>query len=468
MWIWTARRAKSTSEREAPSLDRVRVLLVSTYELGHQPLHVASPAAALLAAGHEVRAVDLAVDDWDPSIVDDVDAVALSVPMHTATRLAADVAASVRARRPDLPICAYGLYATQVDGVDAVVAGEYEPALVRWAGGEPIGEPVQLGRSAYRLPVRDILPPVDRYARLMVDGQAQLAAAVEASHGCASRCRHCPVPVVYDGRTRIVDVDVVVGDVARLVDAGVQHITFADPDFLNAVHHSMRVVRAVHERFPALTFDITTKVELIRRHRHLWPELAELGCLFVVSAFECVDDTVLAILDKGHTAAEAAEAVGILRAAGIHVRPSLLPFTPWTTIESFRRLVEFVADHDLAANVEPVHWTIRLLLPKGSLLLDRPELAPHLGDYDADLLGYRWTPADPATDELHRELAALVERAVADEEPPADVFRRVAHAAGVDLGSKTIDDGAGRPRLSEAWFCCAEPTSTQREVVLRL
>ena len=41
----------------------MNVLLVSTYELGRQPLHVASPAAALLRAGHDVRALDLAVDD---------------------------------------------------------------------------------------------------------------------------------------------------------------------------------------------------------------------------------------------------------------------------------------------------------------------------------------------------------------------------------------------------------------------
>ena len=40
------------------------VLLLNTYELGHQPLHVASPAAALRAAGHEVRCVDLAVERW--------------------------------------------------------------------------------------------------------------------------------------------------------------------------------------------------------------------------------------------------------------------------------------------------------------------------------------------------------------------------------------------------------------------
>ena len=65
----------------------MRVLLVATYELGHQPGNLARPAARLRARGHEVRALDTSVEPWDPSLVDWADAVAFSVPMHTATRL---------------------------------------------------------------------------------------------------------------------------------------------------------------------------------------------------------------------------------------------------------------------------------------------------------------------------------------------------------------------------------------------
>jgi radical SAM superfamily enzyme YgiQ (UPF0313 family) len=444
----------------------VRVLLVSTYELGRQPVHLAVPAAALRARGHDVRMIDLAVDDWDPTAVDDVDALAVSVTMHTAARLAADVAASARARRPGLRSLAFGLYAGQTSGFDATVSGEYLPSLVAWVEGGPIAAPVVLTRAATPPPDRSGLPELDRYARLLVDGEARLAGAVEASRGCSSRCRHCPVPVVYDGRTRIVDLEAVLADVDALVEAGARHITFGDPDFLNAVHHSMRVVRALHERHPDITFDVTTKIELVLRHRDLWTEMAELGCLFVVTALECVDDDVLAILDKGHTRADASEAVGVLRAAGIDVRPSLLPFTPWTSLDGLVALIDFVATHDLAANVEPVHWTIRLLVPEGSLLLDGPELAPHLGRYDAAQLGYPWTAADPRVDELHARLAPMVERLVAEEASPVTVFRAVATEVATAAGTETsdldgLDEGSCRPRLSEAWFCCAEPTGSQ-------
>ena len=465
----------------------MRVLLVSTYELGHQPLHVASPAAALRRAGHQVRALDVSVEPWDPAVLAEVDAVAFSVPMHTAMRLAMRAAGAVRRERPGLPICFYGLYApvsrdlTVGRLADRVIAGEYEAALVAWvdglagaglAGGGPAGggpavrpdhDLIQLGRQEFQLPARDLLPPLERYAHLAVGGEERPVGYVEASHGCAHRCRHCPVPVVYDGRIRVVGADVVVADVAQLVAMGARHVTFGDPDFLNGAHHSRRVVQAVHRRFPDLTFDCTTKVEHILRHADVWAEWAAAGCLFVVSALESVNDAVLERLDKGHTTAEAAEAVALLRAHGIEVRPSFLPFTPWTTLDDLVDLLDFVAEHDLIGNVDPVQYTIRLLLPEGSLLLDRADLAPHLGGYDEERLTWTWSSPDPRLDALQADLAALVERGVAAgqsiEATFLDVNAMVRAAAGrpgpppPPAGRPRAGATGGRPRLTEPWFC---------------
>ncbi len=466
------------------------MLLISTYELGHQPVHLASPAAALRRAGHEVRALDLAVQPWDPDLVAWAGAVAFSVPMHTAMRLALAAATTVRHQQPGLPVCFYGLYAavsadaTLRATADRVIAGEYEPALLEWVDGleagsgpgagstspaapapTPVlpdtGATVHLGRSDFQVPARDLLPSLEHYAHLAVDGEERLVGAVEASHGCASRCRHCPVPTIYDGRIRVVGPEVVLADIAQLVAAGARHVTFADPDFLNGVHHSTRVVAAMHERFPPLTFDCTTKVELILRHRHIWPEMAAAGCLFVVSALESVNDEILARLDKGHTAAQAAEAIAVLRAHDIELRPSFLPFTPWTTPADLVDLVDFVAEHDLIANVDPVQYTIRLLVPEGSLLLGHPDMAVHLGPYDAERLSYPWTAADPRVDQLQARLAGQVEAALAAGEPPGSVYlavsRAVRRAAGAsEPGARELiaaGSTQGRPRLTEPWFC---------------
>jgi len=485
----------------------VRVLLVSTYELGHQPLHVASPAGALQRAGHDVRCADLAVEPLDPDTLSWAQAVACSVPMHTALRLARPVCAQIRARRPDMAVCLYGLYAG-LDGTDGAtpvadhaIGGEYEPALVAWVDGlaaadqartapgagisavsagatGPARTVVALGRGRFGLPARHLLPGLEHYARLAIGDELRLAGYVEASHGCAHRCRHCPVPVVYDGRTRLVSVDTVVADVAQLVAMGARHVTFGDPDFLNGPHHARRVVDAVHGAFPDLTFDITAKVEHILRDRTVWGQLGESGCLFVVSAFESANDDILEHLDKGHTAAEEVEAVAVLRAAGIEPRPSLLPFTPWSSARDVVDLLDLVARCDLVGNVDPVQFAIRLLVPPGSLLVTSGRLKDRVGTYDAEHLGWTWVSPDPRLDELHAQLSALAERAAAEGWSAPEAYDAVRATARGTLGT----DGPGvaprsegrlrsalrpeqRPRLTEAWFCCAEPSGAQMQFV---
>jgi len=462
----------------------VRALLLSAYELGHQPLHVAAPAGALVAAGHDVRCVDLALDSLPDDALDWADAVALSVPMHTALRLARATTARIRATHPGLAVCFYGLYAGVDDGApddagraDRAIVGEYEPALVAWFGAQAQKETrrvsVHLGRQRFGLPARQLLPPLDRYARLVTGDDTVLAGAVEASHGCAHRCRHCPVPVVYDGRTRVVGVEDVLADVAQLVSMGARHVTFADPDFLNGPHHARRVTAAVHGAFPALTFDVTVKVEHILAWRHLWSEFAAAGCLFVVSAFESASEAVLRHLDKGHTVADEIEAVRVVRAAGIEPRPSLLPFTPWTTAPDVLALLDLVARGDLIGNVDPVQYSIRLLVPPESLLLRGDALQGLLGPYDSALLGWTWRSADPRLDVLQARISKLAEDSAEEPWDPDAFYGRVRHAAVDVLGVGDRHAPAAepelrsplapamRPRLSEAWFCCAEPTAMQ-------
>jgi hypothetical protein len=367
--------------------------------------------------------------------------------------------------------------------------GEYEPELLsvvdrlqrHGATGPPEGTDtavrVHLGRTQFVLPARHVLPPLDRYARLAVAGEERLTGYVEAGHGCIHRCRHCPVPAVYDGRTRVVPLPAVLADVEQLVAMGARHLTFGDPDFLSGPHHAQRVVAAVHQAFPELTFDVTVKVSHVLAHRRLWPELAAAGCLFVVCAFESASDTVLAKLAKGHTVADEIEAVAVLRGAGIEVRPSLLPFTPWSTAGDVTDLVELIERCDLVGNVDPVQYSIRLLVPPGSLLLEGGTLQGLLGAYDAEHLSWAWKARDPRLDQLQQRLAAVAGQA-ADEGWGAmaaheELRRNVSdvlglshfHSAGAvrapapALRSALAPDD--RPRLTEPWFCCAEPTDGQ-------
>lgn len=142
----------------------MRILLISTYDLGHQPLGLANAAAWLRAAGHEVLTADLAVERR-PSLQPAPDAAAFYLPMHTAARLAAPVIQAVRRRGPETRIACFGLYAPpnaeylRSLGAEAILGGESEPELVRWAAGEP-HRALSLDRLQFPIPDRSTLPPL--------------------------------------------------------------------------------------------------------------------------------------------------------------------------------------------------------------------------------------------------------------------------------------------------------------------
>src|SRR5262249_42761345 len=112
------------------------ILLISCYELGHQPLCVAMPLGFLQRAGFAPDALDIAVDTFDTGKIQRARFVGISVPMHTALRLGIRVAERVRSLNPDAVICFYGLYAAlNADyllehGGDYCIGGEMEAPLV--------------------------------------------------------------------------------------------------------------------------------------------------------------------------------------------------------------------------------------------------------------------------------------------------------------------------------------------------
>jgi radical SAM superfamily enzyme YgiQ (UPF0313 family) len=453
------------------------ILLVSCYELGHQPLALASPLAFLERAGHAAEALDISVESFESGRFARARFVAISVPMHTALRLGVRVAEQIRRVNPGCHICFYGLYASlNADYLlehcgDSVIGGEYEAALVALVESLEAGRsgpfegvrqrghaagPV-LQRLPFAVPSRGALPGLKKYAHLDKGGSKDLVGYVEASRGCLHLCLHCPIPPVYGGRFFVVPQDIVLDDIRGLARDGATHITFGDPDFLNGPGHSLAIARAMHAELPSMTFDFTAKVEHILERAELFPKLNRLGCVFMVSAVESLSDTVLANLEKGHTRADVARALQIVRAAGIAFRPTWVAFTPWTTLEDYLEMFDFVEEEGLIDHVDPVQFTLRLLVPPGSSLLTRQAIRPHLGVLDQAAFIHRWTHPDARMDVLQREASRSVE-AAAGADPAATFYRlkALAHATAGRAEAPVpalAPDRRRPPRLTEAWFC---------------
>jgi radical SAM superfamily enzyme YgiQ (UPF0313 family) len=431
--------------------------------------------------------MDLAVEEFDHEKVRRAGFVGISVPMHTAMRLGVGVAETVRKLNPSAHICFHGLYATLnseylLDTVaDSVIGGEVEETMVELVrtvfASSPEDTPgfitskhtheTILARLDFPLPQRDSLPSLERYAKLLYNDEERLAGYVEASRGCLHYCTHCPIPPVYGGRFFVIPSDVVLADIEKLVKAGAGHITFGDPDFLNGPTHSLRIVRAMNERFPDLTFDFTAKIEHVLKYREMFPELGQRGSIFMVSAVESLSDIILSHLEKGHTRDDVFEALKITRAAGITLRPSFVPFTPWTTLDDYIVLLETVERLDLIDSVDPVQYSIRLLIPPGSLLLSRSDTTQWLGHLNKTAFSYEWNHLDARMDELQRAVNVIVERAAITGEDAMKTFYDILDVSrkfAGDVSTRQPDYSRERrrpPRLTESWFCCAEPTRDQ-------
>ena len=455
------------------------VVLITTYELGRQSFGVASAAAWLERDGATVSVQDLAVSDFDPGPIREAQFVGFYVPMHTATRLTEQVLTSVREINEDAVICVFGLYAPINErhlrslGADFILGGEVETELVSiyhkavGTGLPGVGqtEPtISLRRQSFITPNRSGMPALDQYAKLQLTPEvSRVVGYTEASRGCKHLCRHCPVVPVYNGTFVVVQPDAVLDDIRNQVRSGAQHITFGDPDFFNGPRHALRIVRRMHKEFPDLTYDVTIKIEHLRKHSHLLGDLASTGCVLVTTAVESFDDEILERFDKRHTGEDLETVVGSLRDAGIALNPTFVTFTPWTTLEGYIEFLRTLADLGLVNNMSAVQYAIRLLIPSGSKLLELPEVENLVGAFDDRELVYPWRHPDPAVDLLSKRIISIVEQAQADDLSPVEIFNEVWVAANeaigtapaLPIGQHTLDvaDPATIPYLTEPWYC---------------
>jgi len=467
----------------------VNVVIINPYELGRQPFGIAHPAAWLRADGHQVACIDLAQGRLDDAPIADAQLIAIQLAMHTATRIAAEALPKLRVLAPNAHMCVYGLYGPvneawlKARGITTVLGGEFEEELRALAGriaaekdsksktDSLVSAPHQAGkRVEFRVPDRTDLAPLERHSRLrLADGTEKTMGFVDATRGCKHVCRHCPVVPVYQGRFRAVPVDIVLADIDQQVAAGAQHISFGDPDFFNGPTHAERILRAMHERHPHLTFDAVIKIEHLLAEKSRLPLLKETGCEFIISAVESVDDTILEHLAKGHTREDFVATVALMREHGVGLTPTFLAFTPWTTLEGYLDLLGMLVTLNLIDNVPAIQLAIRLLIPSGSYLLKLEGFNDLIEPFNPDALGYPWTHRDPRVDSLQQAVMRAAERADTEGQTRFEAFGdiwQLAHDA-LNLEAPVLlrQMDVTPSQHTENWYCCAEPTTAQIEAL---
>jgi radical SAM superfamily enzyme YgiQ (UPF0313 family) len=455
----------------------VRVVLLSTYDLGRQPFGLASPAAWLREAGADVTCADLSRTRLPQEAVRDAALVGFFLPMHTATRLALPVIDRVRKLNPSATLVAYGLYAPLNEellrerGVHEILGGEFEEALVQAAlkscatgSTTAVAQPAApasdaIPRLAFKHPSREGLPALTKYAQLQRGPERRVVGYTEASRGCKHHCRHCPIVPVYNGRFRVVSPDVVIEDVRAQVAVGATHITFGDPDFFNGIKHARDVIERFGREFPGVSYDVTIKVEHLLKHADALPVLRDTGCAFVTSAVEALDDRVLQFLEKGHTRADFERAVELCRQANLAISPTFVTFTPWTSTRSYLDFLRTIESLDLVENVAPIQLAIRLLVTSRSRLLELDDIKGIVNPFDPVTLTYPWRHPDPRVDSLHDAVSKIV--GVRMNASRGEVFARVWDAAhrhaGVEPPTRrelpVLAARATVPYLTEPWYC---------------
>jgi hypothetical protein len=196
------------------------------------------------------------------------------------------------------------------------------------------------------------------------------------------------------------------------------------------------------------------------------PKLKETGCLFVISAVESVDDVFLTALEKGHTRADFLHVAATFHSLGLTLHPTFVPFSPWTTVDSYVDLLRVLYDEQLAENVAPIQLGIRLLIPEGSRMLELEEIRRAMGPFDPQSLVYPWRHSDSRVDALSetvQQIAAATDRDKVSRSTAFEGIWAVAHrAAGIEPPALSRAESARPvPFLSEPWYCCAEPTTDQ-------
>jgi radical SAM superfamily enzyme YgiQ (UPF0313 family) len=349
----------------------MRVLLINPFypisETPSPPLGLAYLAAALQAAGDEVRVLDLVVYPYSETllaqIVEEfkpglVGLTAVTMNVDHALRLAGDV----KRLAPETATVMGGPHVTfsaretleACPALDGVVLGEGEQTLVELGRALESGNSLESvkgiafrseqgirftpRRSSIRdldglpMPARNLLP-LGRYRAL------GMPISMTTSRGCPHACIFCVGRRMVGARVRFHSPARVVDEMEQIARLGFHQINLAD-DLFTADHGRCAVVcdeilrRGLHVKWTSFARVDTVSEDLLRR-------MKAAGCTAVSFGIESANSGILKTIRKGITLDQVVSAIDMCARAGVTPCASFILGLPGETPDTLRETLDF-------------------------------------------------------------------------------------------------------------------------------
>jgi hopanoid C-3 methylase HpnR len=305
-------------------------LLYTKVFLRLEPLGLELVAEAARRAGHDVRLIDLQVEDpddyhrlitqWRP------DFIAFSCNYLANVPEIIDLAKETKAVLPRSFICVGGHSASFtaraiIDHGEGAINCCSRARARRAADGE--GPPPRFVHHLDDLaPARDLL----RHRRKYFIGILDPAASIEFSRGCPWDCSFCSAWTFYGRSYRLVSPERVVEDLETIREPGVFIVD--DVAFVHA-KHGFAIGEAIARKGIRKKYYLETRGDVLLRNKEVFQFWKSIGLEYMFLGIEAIDEEGLRKFRKRVSVSKNLEALEFARSLGIEVAINIIADPDW-------------------------------------------------------------------------------------------------------------------------------------------
>ncbi len=354
-------------------------LMYSEIYLRLEPIGVERVAAAALAAGHEVRLLDLQIfshsDLWREIEEFRPHAVGFSVNYLANVPEIIDLAKAIKNARADCFVFVGGHSASFVaeellehgtGAIDCVLRGEGElatPILLEALGDRQLGKVPGVVTVEGNGPPPPLLLDLDRFppARHLARrrhkyfiGVLDPCASAEFTRGCPWDCSFCSAWTFYGRSYRQSSPEAAAEELAGIQEPNVfivDDVAFIHPE------HGFAIGRALEKRKVKKAYYLETRTDVLCRNREVFAYWRRLGLLYMFLGLEAIDEEGLKAHRKRAHVDTNLKALEVARELGFTVAINLIADPDWDT-----RRFEVVREWALSIP-EIVHLTVATPYP---------------------------------------------------------------------------------------------------------